>query len=53
MVSYVMMFFARTGLPIPVQLRPSVPGPWYSMIAPVPPLTVRMPATFKIMSDMH
>lgn len=27
-----------------------MPGPWYSTIAPVPPFTVRMPATFKITS---
>lgn len=28
----------------------STPGPWYSTMAPVPPFTVRMPATFKITS---
>jgi len=27
-----------------------VPGPWYSTIAPVPPLTVKMPATLRMMS---
>lgn len=35
---------------IPVQERDSTPGPWYSMIAPVPPLTVRIPATLRITS---
>lgn len=28
----------------------STPGPKYSTIAPVPPLTVKIPATFKIIS---
>ena len=28
----------------------STPGPWYSTMAPVPPLTVRMPATAQMMS---
>lgn len=28
----------------------STPGPWYSTMAPVPPFTVRMPATFKMTS---
>jgi len=28
----------------------STPGPWYSTMAPVPPLTVKMPATLRIMS---
>ena len=37
-------------VPFPVQERDSAPGPKYSTIAPVPPLTVRMPATFKITS---
>lgn len=34
----------------PVQEMESTPGPWYSTIAPVPPFTVRIPATFKITS---
>jgi hypothetical protein len=38
---------------IPVQDRLSVPGPWYSTIAPVPPLTVRIPATLRMMSATH
>ena len=33
-----------------MQDRLSVPGPWYSTMAPVPPLTVRIPATLRIMS---
>lgn len=36
---------------MPVHERLSVPGPWYSTIAPVPPLTVRMPATLRMMSE--
>lgn len=28
----------------------STPGPWYSTMAPVPPFTVRMPATFNMTS---
>lgn len=28
----------------------STPGPWYSIIAPVPPLTVRISATLRITS---
>jgi len=36
---------------MPVQLSVSVPGPWYSTMAPVPPLTVRMPATLRMMSS--
>jgi hypothetical protein len=36
---------------IPVQEIASVPGPWYSTIAPVPPLTVRISATFRIISE--
>lgn len=28
----------------------STPGPWYSTMAPVPPFTVRIPATFRITS---
>ena len=35
---------------IPVQERDSTPGPWYSMIAPVPPLTVKIPATLQMTS---
>ena len=35
---------------IPVHEKVSVPGPWYSTMAPVPPLTVRISATFRIMS---
>lgn len=34
----------------PVQEIESTPGPWYSTMAPVPPFTVRMPATFKMTS---
>lgn len=34
----------------PVQEMESTPGPWYSTIAPVPPFTVRIPATFKMTS---
>ena len=37
-------------VPFPVQDIDSAPGPKYSIIAPVPPLTVRIPATFKITS---
>lgn len=35
---------------IPVQEMESTPGPKYSTIAPVPPFTVKIPATFKITS---
>lgn len=28
----------------------STPGPWYSTMAPVPPFTVKMLATFKMIS---
>jgi hypothetical protein len=35
---------------IPVAEMVSTPGPKYSTMAPVPPLTVRIPATFRIMS---
>jgi hypothetical protein len=35
---------------LPVAEIESAPGPKYSTIAPVPPLTPRMPATFKMMS---
>lgn len=37
-------------VPIPVQEIESTPGPKYSTMAPVPPLTVNIPATFKITS---
>src|SRR5258707_5203199 len=36
---------------IPVQESDSTPGPVYSTMAPVPPLTVRMPATFRMTSE--
>ena len=35
---------------IPVQERLSTPGPKYSTMAPVPPLTVKIPATRKMTS---
>lgn len=35
---------------VPVHEMESTPGPWYSTMAPVPPFTVRMPATFKMTS---
>jgi hypothetical protein len=35
---------------MPVQERESTPGPKYSTMAPVPPFTVRMPATLRIIS---
>ena len=37
-------------VPLPVQDKPLAPGPKYSIIDPVPPLTVKIPATFKITS---
>ncbi len=37
-------------VPIPVHEIESTPGPKYSTIAPVPPFTVRMPASFRITS---
>ena len=37
-------------VPLPVQDMDSAPSPKYSIIAPVPPFTVRMPATFRITS---
>ena len=42
-------------VPLPVHDITSAPGPKYSIIAPVPPLTVAIPATFKITSfaDVH
>ena len=35
---------------LPVQEIESTPGPKYSTIAPVPPFTVKIPATFRITS---
>lgn len=35
---------------LPVHEMESTPGPWYSTMAPVPPFTVRIPATFRITS---
>ena len=37
-------------VPFPVADNDFAPSPKYSTIAPVPPLTVKMPATFKITS---
>ena len=37
-------------VPLPVQDNFSAPGPKYSTIDPVPPFTVRIPATFNITS---
>ena len=37
-------------VPFPVAERERAPSPKYSTIAPVPPFTVRIPATFKITS---
>ena len=37
-------------VPLPVAEIESAPGPWYSMIAPVPPSTVRMRATSRMTS---
>ena len=37
-------------VPFPVQDNFSAPSPKYSMTAPVPPLTVKIPAIFKIIS---
>ena len=37
-------------VPFPVQLMLIAPSPKYSTTAPVPPFTVRIPATFKITS---
>lgn len=36
---------------IPVQDKDSTPGPVYSTIAPVPPLTVKIPATLRMTSS--
>uniref|UniRef100_A0A1L8DCW2 Uncharacterized protein n=1 Tax=Nyssomyia neivai TaxID=330878 RepID=A0A1L8DCW2_9DIPT len=40
---------------MPVHEMESTPFPWYSMMAPVPPLTVRMSATLRMTSfgDVH
>ena len=35
---------------LPVQLIVSVPSPKYSIIFPVPPFTVKIPASFRIIS---
>ena len=42
-------------VPLPVQDIDSAPSPKYSTIHPVPPFTVKIPATFKITSfgDVH
>ena len=42
-------------VPLPVHDILSAPGPKYSTMAPVPPFTVRIPATFRITSfaDTH
>ena len=42
-------------VPLPVAESVRAPGPRYSTIAPVPPLTVRISATFRITSldDVH
>src|SRR5690606_555123 len=37
-------------VPLPVQDKDSAPSPKYSTIAPVPPFTVRIPATLRITS---
>ena len=37
-------------VPFPVQEREVAPSPKYSIIAPVPPFTVRIPANFRIIS---
>ena len=37
-------------VPFPVQLIAVTPSPKYSTTAPVPPFTVKIPATFKITS---
>src|SRR5690606_40850566 len=37
-------------VPLPVHERDSAPSPKYSTIAPVPPFTVKIPATFRITS---
>ena len=42
-------------VPLPVADKERAPSPKYSTIAPVPPFTVKIPATFKITSlaDVH
>ena len=46
-----MIFFPKKEFKsIPVQEIESTPGPKYSTIAPVPPFTVKIPATFRITS---
>src|SRR5690606_2450649 len=37
-------------VPLPVQDKDSAPSPKYSTMAPVPPFTVKIPATFEITS---
>ena len=37
-------------VPLPVQEIEAVPGPKYSTMQPVPPLTVKIPATLRITS---
>lgn len=36
---------------LPVHEIESTPGPWYSIMAPVPPATVRISATFRMTSS--
>jgi hypothetical protein len=45
----------KTNSFLPVHEIDSTPGPKYSIIAPVPPLTVKIPANFRITSfgDVH
>lgn len=43
---FIYLFFLNR----PVQEMESTPGPWYSTMAPVPPFTVKIPATFKMTS---
>lgn len=50
MVIQLILGFNCTKDNLPVQEIESTPSPKYSTMAPVPPLTVRMPATFKITS---
>ena len=45
---YVPPMLATVALPVALML--STPGPWYSIMAPVPPLTVRIPATLRMIS---
>ena len=37
-------------VPLPVAEMEAVPSPKYSTMAPVPPFTVRIPASFRMMS---